>query len=61
MSYQIVNNIITFNFEFNKILDDKIIQIIKLYNTIYFICKFNKPINYLPNLIIHLILYTYFK
>jgi len=36
MLCQIVNNIIFFDSDFNKILDNNIIQIIKLCNTIYF-------------------------
>jgi len=36
MSYQVVNNIIIFNWDFNEILDNKIIQVIKLYDTVYF-------------------------
>ena len=36
MSYKVVNNIIFFDSDFNKILNNEIIQVIKLYNTIYF-------------------------
>ena len=36
MSYQIVNNIIFFDSDFNKILDNEIIQVIKLCDTICF-------------------------
>jgi len=36
MSYQLVNNIIVFDCDFNKILDNKIIQVIKLCDNIYF-------------------------
>ena len=36
MSYQLVNNIIFFDSDFNEILDNEIIQVIKLCDTIYF-------------------------
>jgi len=36
MSCKVVNNIIFFNWDFNKILDNEIIQVIKLCDTIYF-------------------------
>jgi len=36
MSYEVVNNIIFFDSDFNKILDNETIQLIKLYDTIYF-------------------------
>ena len=36
MSFEVVNNIIIFDLDFNKILDNEIIQVIKLCNTIYF-------------------------
>jgi len=36
MSCEVVNNIIFFDSDFNKILDNEIIQVIKLCDTIYF-------------------------
>ena len=36
MSYKVINNIIIFDWNFNKILDNEIIQAIKLCDTIYF-------------------------
>jgi len=36
MSYEVVNNIIFFDSDFNKILDNKIIQVIKFCDIIYF-------------------------
>jgi len=36
MSYQLINNIIFFDSDFNKILDNELIQVIKSCDTVYF-------------------------